>query len=61
VGKNHVFLETDLSAISPEMALRLEKSLGSTADTWLRMQMNYDLAQLRSSKKLFKVERLVAA
>jgi plasmid maintenance system antidote protein VapI len=23
------------------MAVRLEKALGSTADTWLRMQMNY--------------------
>jgi antitoxin HigA-1 len=49
------------SAISPEMALRLEKGLGSTADTWLRMQMNYDLSQLRSKTKSIKVERLVAA
>jgi plasmid maintenance system antidote protein VapI len=24
--------------------VRLEKAIGSTADTWLRMQMNYDLA-----------------
>jgi plasmid maintenance system antidote protein VapI len=30
------------------MAVRLEKALGSTADTWLRMQMNYDLAQIRA-------------
>jgi antitoxin HigA-1 len=29
------------------MAVRLEKALGSTADTWLRMQMNFDLAQVR--------------
>lgn len=35
------------SAISPEMALRLEKAVGSTADFWLRLQMNYDLAQAR--------------
>jgi addiction module HigA family antidote len=35
------------SAISPEMALRLEKAVGSTADTWLRMQVAYDLAQAR--------------
>jgi antitoxin HigA-1 len=35
------------SAISPEMALRLEKAIGSTADFWLRLQMNYDLAQAR--------------
>jgi plasmid maintenance system antidote protein VapI len=35
-------------AISPEMAVRLEKALGSTADTWLGMQMNYDLAQIQA-------------
>jgi plasmid maintenance system antidote protein VapI len=29
------------------VAVRLEKAIGSTADTWLRMQMNYDLAQIR--------------
>ena len=33
------------SGVTAEMAVRLEKALGSTADTWLRMQMNYDLAQ----------------
>ena len=26
------------AGISPEMAIRLEKAFGSTADTWLRMQ-----------------------
>lgn len=30
------------SAISPEMALRLEKAIGRTADAWLRMQAAYD-------------------
>ncbi len=49
------------SVISPEMALRLEKGLGSSADVWLRMQMNYDLAQVRARTKSIKVERLVAA
>jgi addiction module HigA family antidote len=34
--------------VTSEMAMRLEKALGGTADTWLRMQMNYDLAQIRS-------------
>jgi addiction module HigA family antidote len=45
------------SAITPEMAVRLEKALGSTADTWLRMQMNYDLAQVRQNSSI-KVKRL---
>jgi len=35
------------SAISPEMALRLEKAFGGTADLWLRMQINHDLARVR--------------
>jgi len=48
------------SAIMPEMAIRLEKALGSTADTWLRMQMNYDLAQIRK-RGAIKVKRLVPA
>jgi len=38
------------SAITPEMAVRLERALGSSAETWLRMQMNYDLAQLRKRR-----------
>ena len=47
------------SGISSEMAVRLEKGLGSTADTWLRMQANYDLAQARKIK--IDVKKLVAA
>ncbi|MEA2989562.1 MAG: antitoxin HigA [Alphaproteobacteria bacterium] len=45
-------------AITPEMAIRLEKAIGSTADTWLRMQMNYDLAQIRLRSSSIKVKRL---
>jgi addiction module HigA family antidote len=33
------------SGISPEMAIRLTKAFGSTEQTWLRMQLAYDLAQ----------------
>jgi len=40
------------------MAVRLEKALGSTADTWLRMQANYDLAQIRNRATSIKVTRL---
>ena len=35
------------SAISPEMAIRLSKAFGSTAEMWLRLQSAYDLAQAR--------------
>ena len=43
------------NAVTPEMAVRLEKALGSTADTWLRMQMNYDLAQVRARASALNV------
>jgi addiction module HigA family antidote len=32
------------SGISPEMAIRLSKAFGSTPETWLRMQLAFDLA-----------------
>jgi addiction module HigA family antidote len=47
------------SGVTPEMAVKLEKAIGSTADTWLRMQMNYDLAQVR--KRKINVKRLAPA
>jgi antitoxin HigA-1 len=46
------------SAVSPEMAYRLEKALGSTADAWLRLQANYDLAQVRARAASIRVSRL---
>jgi antitoxin HigA-1 len=47
------------SAIVAEMACRLEQALGSTADAWLRMQANYDIAQIRNRPEPIKVNRLV--
>ncbi len=38
---------TGRSAITPDMALRLEIGIGGSADHWLRMQAAYDLAQAR--------------
>lgn len=46
------------SAITPEMAVRLEKSIGTSADTWLRMQTSYDLAQVRLRIPAIKVKKL---
>ena len=34
------------NAISPEMAVRLEKAFGSTAAAWVRLQANYDLSRI---------------
>jgi len=49
------------SGISPEMAIRLAKAFGSTAETWLGMQLAYDLAQARKTEDKIKVRRLRAA
>jgi addiction module HigA family antidote len=45
------------SGISPEMAIRLSKAFGSTPETWLRMQVSYDLAQVRRDESKIKVRR----
>lgn len=34
--------------ITPDMAIRFEKIFGSNAETWLRMQLAYDLAEARN-------------
>jgi addiction module HigA family antidote len=46
------------SGITPEMALRLEKGVGSTANAWLGMQAAYDLARLRQSEPAIRVKKL---
>ena len=45
------------SSISPEMAMRLTKAFGITAETWLRMQLAYDLAKVRRNEGKIKVRR----
>ncbi len=43
------------SGISPEMAIRLSKAFGSTPETWLQMQLAYDLAAARKTESKIKV------
>ena len=45
------------SGISPEMSIRLSKAFGSTPETWLRMQVAYDLAAARKDESKIKVYR----
>jgi addiction module HigA family antidote len=40
-------LVNEKSALTPEMSIRLEKLGWGRADAWIRMQANYDLAQIR--------------
>lgn len=45
------------AAVSPEMAIRLEKAGWSSAEFWLRRQTSYNLAQARMSEDQIKVNR----
>ncbi|MCH8209223.1 MAG: HigA family addiction module antidote protein [Nitrospinae bacterium] len=42
------------AAISPEMAFRLSRAFGGTAEVWLRMQFAYQLDAVYKDKALFK-------
>jgi addiction module HigA family antidote len=46
-------------SLSLDMAIRISKAFGSTPETWLRMQLNYDLAQQEKRAAKIKVPRLV--
>ena len=46
------------SGISPEMAVRLSKAFGGSPAVRLRMQMNYDLAQVAKNAGRIKVRRV---
>ena len=44
--------------ITADLAIRFEQAFGSTADTWLRLQNTYDLAQARKTAcDIKRVER----
>ena len=45
------------AAISPEMAIRLEKAGWSNAEFWLRRQTAYNLVQARKNEGQIKVKR----
>src|SRR5580658_9644497 len=48
---------TGKSGVSPEMAIRLTKAFGSTPETWLGMQLAYDLAAARKNESKIRVRR----
>jgi antitoxin HigA-1 len=49
------------AGVSVEMAVRLEKAIGSTAGFWLRLQLNYDLAQVQMLSGGIHARRLGAS
>lgn len=48
------------AGLSAEMAIRFEKAFGIKADTMLRMQAAYDLAQARMREREILVDRVAA-
>ena len=49
------------SGISPEMAIRLDKAFGGSAETWYRLQAAYDFAQAMRNADRIKVKRIAQA
>ena len=52
-------LVNEKAGVSIEMAFRLSRAFGSTAETWLGMQMAYDLWQARERTRDIEVESFV--
>ena len=50
-------LVNENASVSADMAVRLSKGFGSTPETWLRMQMAYDLWQARERSDQIEVKR----
>lgn len=46
------------SGISPEMALRLSKVFGRSPESWLKLQVQYDLWQTQSKVDLSNLNRI---
>src|SRR5579885_48505 len=49
------------AGVSVDMAIRLSKAFGSSAETWLGLQTAYDLAQARGRARNIKVRAFKAA
>ena len=49
---------TGISGVSPEMALRLSKSLGRSPESWLAMQFNHDLFKAKQQVNLDNVGKV---
>jgi addiction module HigA family antidote len=49
------------AGISPEMAVRLSLAFGTTAESWMNQQVQYDLWHAERNRKKLHVARLSAA
>lgn len=48
------------SGVSPEMAVRLSIAFGTSAESWLNQQVQYDLWRAEQRRKELKVVKLAA-
>ena len=48
------------AGVSPEMAVRLSLAFGTSSESWLNQQMQYDLWQAEKGRKNLHVLRLAA-
>jgi antitoxin HigA-1 len=48
------------AGISPEMAVRLSMAFGTSAESWLNQQTQYDLCRAERQRKRFRVRKLAA-
>ncbi len=49
------------AGISPEMAVRLSLAFGTSAESWLNLQIQHDLWHAERNRKKLRVTRLSAA
>lgn len=54
-------LVNERAGISVDMAVRLSKAFGSSAEMWIGLQNAYDLAQARNRLRSIKVRHFAAA
>jgi len=49
------------AALTPDMALRIEKAFGPKMDHLLRMQLAYDVSKARENERNISIDRYVSA
>ena len=54
-------LVNEKASVSIEIAYRLSKAFGSTPETWLCMQLAFDLSRSRDLEQKIRVKRIAAA
>jgi addiction module HigA family antidote len=54
-------IQNGRAGISPEMAIRLSIAFGTSAESWLNQQTQYDLWHAEQGRKHLRVARLASA